>query len=108
MKMKKNWNSGFTWILMTLLLIAPSASKGQSEKAFIRKYLTELPTFPVSNTLQKYRMTAVYTNRDLYGNFTGKTKISGDYTRGFKDGSVTWNNVIISTSNNYSAPFPAG
>jgi len=36
-------------------------------------------------------MTAVYTNRDLYGNFTGKTKVIGDYTSGFENGSVSWN-----------------
>ena len=39
-------------------------------------------------SLQKYRMTAVYTNRDLYGNFTGKTKITGDYTMGLENGNV--------------------
>jgi hypothetical protein len=53
-------------------------------------------------------MTGVYTNRDLYGNFTSKTKVTGDYTRGFPGDSVTWNNIYISGSNNFSEPFPAG
>ena len=106
--MKKNWKSGFAGILMTLLMFAPSVSMGQSEKAFIKKYLSELPSVPVSNALQKYRMTALYTNRDLYGNFTGKTKVTGDYTRGLPGDSVTWNNIFISGSNNFSEPFPAG
>lgn len=108
MKMKKNWKSGFAGILMTLLIIAPSVSKGQSERAFIKKYLSELPSVQVSNSLQKYRMTAVYTNRDLYGNFTGKTKVSGEYTRGLENGFVTWNNIFISGSNSFSEPFPEG
>jgi hypothetical protein len=53
-------------------------------------------------------MIAVYTNRDLYGKFTGKTMVSGDYTRGLPGDSVKWNNVYISASNNFSDPFPVG
>jgi hypothetical protein len=108
MKMKKNWKSGFAGILMTLLLIIPSVSKGQNEKAFIKKYLTTLPHNPVSQTLQKYRMTAIYTNRDLYGTFTGKTKISGDYTRGLENSQVKWNNALIAGSNSFADAFPEG
>jgi hypothetical protein len=106
--MKKNWKAGFTGLLITLLIFTPSVSKGQSEKAFIKKYLNELPSVTVIKSIQKYRMTAVYTNRDLYGNFTGKTKVSGDYTWGLENGFVTWNNIYISGSNNFSEPFPAG
>jgi hypothetical protein len=106
--MKKNLNSGFAGILMSLLIIAPSVSNGQSEKAVIKKYLSELPSVPISNKLQKYRMTAVYTNSDIYGNFTDKTKISGDYTRGFDNGNVMWNNVSIANSNKADEPFKEG
>ena len=93
---------------MVLLILIPSIVKGQSEKAFVKKYLSEMPKIRMSKTLQKYRMTAVYTNRDLYGNFTGKTLITGDYTRGLPGDSVTWNNVNISNSGNFSQPFPEG
>lgn len=106
--MKKKLNSGLAGLLVSLLIIVPSVSYGQGEKAVIKKYLKELTTVPVSNTLQKYRMTAVYTNRDLYGAFTGKTKVTGDYTRGLENGFVIWNNIYISGSNNFSEPFPAG
>lgn len=106
--MKKKLNSGFAGFLMSLLIIVPSVSNGQSEKAVVKKYLRELPSVPVSNTLQKYRMTAVYTNRDLYGNFTGKQKVTGDYTRGLENGFVTWNNVYISGSQSFEEPFPQG
>lgn len=106
--MRKKMHSGLAGLLVSLLIIVPSVSNGQSEKAVIEKYLRDLTTVPVSNSMQKYRMTAVYTNRDLYGNFTGKTKITGDYTRGLEDGFVTWNNIYISGSNNFTEPFPAG
>lgn len=106
--MKKKLNSGLAGLLVSLLIIVPSVSNGQSEKAVIKKYLRELTIVPVSNTLQKYRMTAVYTNRDLYGTFIGKTKVTGDYTRGLENGFVSWNNIYISGSNNFSEPFPEG
>lgn len=106
--MKKNLNSGFAGFLMSLLFFAPFVANGQSEKAVIKKYLTELPDVSVSKALQKYRMTAVYTNRDLYGNFTGKTKVIGDYTRGLSGDSVAWNNVYFSMSQSFEEPFPQG
>ena len=106
--MKKSLNPGLTGILLSLLLLMPATTRGQSEKAVIKKYLKELTNVPVNNKLQKYRMTAVYTNRDLYGNFTGKTKITGDYTRGLENGFVSWNDVFISGSNSFSEPFAKG
>ena len=106
--MKKNLNSGFAEFLIILLIIIPSISNGQSEKSVIKKYLMELPKVPLRNSVQKYRMTAVYTNRDLYGNFTGKTKVTGNYTRGLPGDSVSWNNVYISGSQSFEEPFPQG
>jgi hypothetical protein len=106
--MKSQCNSGLAVIMISLLIIVPSLSRGQGEKAFIKKYMTGLPSIQVSKALQKYRMTAVYTNRDLYGNFTGKTKVSGEYTRGLENGFVRWNNILISGSNSLSDQFPEG
>ena len=76
----------------------------------IGKYLEVLPitSGKVGNDLLKYRMTAVYTNRDLYGNFMHKQKVSGEYTRGLENGFVSWNNVYLSGSDNFSEPFPEG
>ncbi len=106
--MKKISNSGLTGLFLSLFLMLASALHGQSEKAAINKYLGELPDVPVNNQLQKYRMTAVYTNRDLYGNFTGKTKVTGDYTMGLENGNVVWNNVLFSVSDKFDEPFPLG
>lgn len=106
--MKAKLKSGCTGLLISLLIMAPSVAKGQSEKAFTKKYLGELPKVQLSNTLQKFRMTAVYTNRDLYGNFTGKIKVSGDYTRGLQGDSVAWNNVYIAHAGIEDQPFDGG
>lgn len=106
--MKTKLNSGLAGLLISLLIILPAVSNGQDDKAVIKKYLTGLTAVPVTNTPQKYLMTAVYTNRDLYGTFTGKTKVSGEYTRGLEHGSVRWSNVFVAASNDFKAPFPAG
>jgi hypothetical protein len=106
--MKKMLNSGYALLMLSLLIIISATANGQSEKAVTKKFLSNLPKVGMIKMLQKYRMTAVYTNRDLYGNFTGKTMVSGDYTRGLPGDSSMWNNVYISTSNNYADPFPSG
>jgi hypothetical protein len=106
--MKKNFKTGFAALFSTLLISLSFFANAQSEKSVIKKYLTKLPSVAVNTSLQKYRMTAVYINRDLYGNFTGKTKVVGDYTHGLANGEVAWNNVYISASNNFSEPFPEG
>jgi hypothetical protein len=103
--MKKKLNSGCAGILISLLLIIPSIANGQSERAVVKKYLTELPKVKMGKSLQKYRMTAVYTNRDLYGNFTGKLKIYGDYTKGLPGDSAACNNVYIAHSSKEDQPF---
>jgi hypothetical protein len=106
--MKTNRNSIAAVLILSLLVLVPEIINGQSEKAFVKKYLTELPKLNLSNATAKYRMTAVYTNRDLYGKFTGKKKVTGEYTRGLPGDSVIWNNVYISDSQKYEEPFPAG
>jgi len=106
--MKTNLNQVYAGILLSLLFILPVTLKGQGEKAIVKKYLSELPKGHKSKTTLKYRMTAIYINRDLYGNFTGKTRVTGDYTRGLAGDSVMWNEVYFSGSNNFSEPFTKG
>jgi hypothetical protein len=95
-------------LLLILSVSVPSVSNGQKKKASVKEYLQKPPAAMKNNFLLKYRMTAVYTNRDLYGNFMGKIKVSGEYTRGLENGTVIWNNIYISASNNFADPFPAG
>lgn len=106
--MKTKLNSILAGLIFTLLVFIPSAVKGQSEKAFVNKYLTKLPSVNLSKAITRYRMTAVYTNRDLYGKFTGKKKVTGEYTRGLPGDSVVWNNAYISDSQKFEESFPAG
>jgi hypothetical protein len=104
--MKSKLKSEMAGLLISLLMAAPSVSNGQNVEVLIKKYLTELPSVKISNSLQKYRMTALYVNRDLYGNFISKTKVCGDYTKGLENGTVKWNNVEIAGSKDFSGPFP--
>ena len=106
--MKTSIASYYSGLLICLFLISHSASNGQSEKSVGKKYLSELPKIQLSKTSQKYRMTAVYTNMDLYGKFSGKIRVMGDYTRGLDNGMAMWNNVSISNSGNADEPFEEG
>lgn len=106
--MKKRFISLIAGIIVLTLGITNNVCSGQSENSVIRKYLGSLPSAPVSKKTHRFIMTAVYTNRDLYGNFTGKTRVSGDYTRRFNGDSCKWNNVFISSSNSFSGAFPEG
>jgi hypothetical protein len=106
--MKTKINSAIAGLLTGLFILTAALANGQSEKAVAKKFLSRLPDIQRQKSIQKYRMTAVYTNRDLYGKFTGKTFVSGDYTCGLPGDSSMWNNVFISASNNFTEPFPAG
>jgi hypothetical protein len=106
--MKKKLNPVLAGLLITMLIMLPSIANGQNDKAVAKKYLMELPRGPKNNSLQKYRMTAVYTNRDLYGKFTDKTMVTGDYTRGLPGDSSMWENVYVSASKDFSGAFPEG
>jgi len=106
--MKTTKNLIAAGLLTSLLVFMPFVLQGQSEKAFTGKYLSELPEIDLSSAPTRYRMTAVYTNRDLYGKFTGKLKVVGDYMRGLPGDSVIWNNTFISSSQKYEEPFPQG
>lgn len=108
--MEKKLISLMAGVLIIAGTLIPVTGSGQNQKAIAKKYLTVLPAGKPENngTIQKYRMTAVYINRDQYGKFTGKLKVTGDYSRGFKDDSVTWNNVFISNSDSFSDSFPEG
>jgi hypothetical protein len=106
--MKKNFMMFMTAVIILSGIISDPACYGQDQKEFTRKYLTALPSGKPESILQKYRMTAVYINRDLYGKFLTKTKVTGDYTRGLNDSLVEWNNVLIANSGDFNGQFPEG
>ena len=95
-------------LIIILLFVMPSVMNAQNEKAFIKKYLKSIPAVKINSDPTRYRMTAIYTNRDLYGKFIDKKKISGEYTKGLENGFAAWNNVYIASSSDFSEPFSAG
>jgi len=106
--MKNNLFPVLAGALILSGMLIPALCYGQDKEAVIENYLTSLPGGKPENILSKYRMTAVYTNRDLYGKFMNKMQVTGDYTRGFEDGHMVWNNVFISNSASFTDPFTEG
>ena len=108
--MGKKLISAIAGILICSGILIPVVCYSQNQKSVTRKYLTTLPSGRPDNDgiLMKYRMTAVYTNLDLYGNFSSKTLVRGDYAKGSKNNSVSWNNVFIAGSGNRTEPFNEG
>jgi len=91
-----------------MLLLMPFTLNAQSDKAIIKKHLQRLPQLQLISTPQKYFMTAVYINADIFGNFRDKTRVTGEYTCGLPGDSAVWNNVTISASNNETEDFSQG
>jgi hypothetical protein len=93
-------------VLMASLMIFSGSLYSQKINR-IKTYLKSLPKNLnlEEKTPQKYLMTAEYFNKDIYGNFGSKVKVTGVYTRGLKDKYARWNNAFISKANNYSEPY---
>ena len=94
-------------LIITGLILISSSLFGQ-KKMSIEKYLESLPQNLklVEQTPQKYLMTTEYFNKDIYGNFANRVKVTGEYTRRLKDEHVRWNNVFIAHSNNQTGAYP--
>ncbi len=107
--MRKNITAIAKGLMIISVLTSSDFCSGQISGK-IEKYFKKLPYGEPENdgSPQTYRMTAIYTNRDLYGNFTGKTKVSGDYRRGPENGYVSWNNVYIAHSDKLNGMFAEG
>ena len=97
-------------IVMAALFVIQSYACGQTIKS-AENYLKELPHHLKLNyhgNYQKYKMTAVYINKDLSGNFMNKTGVTGEYTCGLEGGRVKWNNVYLANSDSLKKAFPKG
>jgi len=90
-----------TLVYMLLIFLVSKVHSTVAQQDVVAKYLIVLPKGLKLKELspQKYTITADYFNGDIFGNFMNKTRVSGDYTRGFKDGTVKWNNVKIANGN---------
>lgn len=88
-----------------LLLSAPLLLNGQGEKTVIKKYLRNLPELQAVTNQQKYLMTAIYINSDIFGNFRDKTRITGEYSCGLPGDTAVWNKVTIAASSSEKSDF---
>ncbi len=103
--MKKHLKTSLGLLIISLFIGTPILTMAQSDQAFIDEYLTKISGKSTDSSIQSYRMTAIYTNRDLYGEFIDKTNITGDYTRGLAGGNVKWNDAYVSVSKDFNEPF---
>jgi hypothetical protein len=97
-------------ILSTVGLIIFPGCMFSQETIKIENYLESLPKNLelVEETPQKYLMVIDNRNYDFYGNFGSKNRVTGEYTRGLKNGFVKWNNVRIASSQNLDETFAEG
>jgi hypothetical protein len=92
---------------MLIIFMVANAHFTVAQQDISVKYLNALPKDLKlkEQSAQKYRLTCDYFNGDIFGNFLNKTRVTGDYTRGFRDGTVKWNNVKIENGNTREGPF---
>ena len=92
---------------MLIVFMFANAQFTIAQQEILTKYLTVLPKDLKlkEQSPQKYRITTDYFNGDIFGNFMNKTRVTGDYTRGFKDGTVKWNKVNMANGNTREGSF---
>lgn len=92
---------------MVVIFIVANAHFTLAQQEVLTKYLNVLPKDLKlkEQSALKYRITADYFNGDIFGNFMNKTRVTGEYTRGFKDGTVKWNKVKIANGNTREGSF---
>ena len=100
------------WILVVLLAIMFCwlEAFGQVDDRDLKNYLKKFPGNIVfrEDILQRYHVVTDYFNKDIYGKFMNKMRVSGDYTRGMEGGQVKWNNVYVAYANQLEESFPQG
>jgi hypothetical protein len=90
-----------------IIFMVTNATFTAAQQDILAKYLNVLPKELKlkEQSPQKYRITADYFNGDIFGNFINKTRVTGDYTRGFNDGTVKWNKVKIANGDTRQGSF---
>ena len=72
-------------------------------------YPAQLPQASFDNRAEhQYRVVTDYLSYDIYGTFSSKLRISGDYTSGLDKGKLRWNNVHRVRIYDEKAEFPYG
>jgi hypothetical protein len=98
-----------TTIVITVSLIVNSGSLFSQKSIKVKNFPESLPKIELEEkTPQKYLLLIDNQNFDIYGNPGSKSRITAEYTRGFKNDSVKWNNVRIAQSRNFNETFTEG
>jgi hypothetical protein len=106
------FNGTIRWILVVLsvIMFCWLEVSGQPTHQDLKNYLEGFPDNLVlrEDVSQRYHIVTDYFNKDIYGNFMNKMRVSGDYTRGLEGGKVKWNNVYVANANQLDQSFPQG
>jgi hypothetical protein len=99
----------FIFIILTGFFVLPDCYSQIKQKS-VYEHLKQLPhDLTIDNNFQRiYLMTAEYYNRDIYGSFMNKVRVTGEYTRGLGNLFVEWNNCYIAFSDSLKKDFPTG
>ena len=105
-----NYSSTIRWTIVFLFWVNLFSQHSMAQDAGIEQYLKGLPNDLELNedVPQRYHIVTDYFNKDIFGNFMNKMRVTGDYTRGLDNGIVKWNNVFIASSDGLEKPFPEG
>ncbi|HEX4065202.1 MAG TPA: hypothetical protein VHZ09_04195 [Acidobacteriaceae bacterium] len=70
---------------------------------------TDLASIPALKDagLRTYHFTVEYNDANSVGQIVRRQRVTGDYTRGFPNNEVAWNNVAIADADGPAAPFAA-
>ena len=98
-----------TRLIITSLVLL-SVGKTVLGQVVDKEILNHLPkTIEIDKSKpQSYTMTTDYYDYDLQANFLRKARVIGDFTCYLSGDSVKWNNVFISQTSDFDAPFPKG
>jgi len=105
-----NYSSTIRLTIVFLFWANLFSQHSMAQDAGIEQYLKGLPNDLELNedVPQRYHIVTDYFNKDIFGNFMNKMRVTGDYTRGLDNGIVKWNNVFIASSDGLEKPFPEG
>jgi len=98
-----------TRLIITSLVLL-SVGKTIFGQVVDKEILNQLPrNIEIDKSKPKsYTMTTDYYDYDLQANFIRKSRVIGNLTCYLKGDTVKWNNVFISQTSDFDAPFPKG
>ena len=101
-EINNNWYSKRRFIIGTIIFCLLMSIRGMAQNSSVcEDYLSNgLPrNMSVNDEIpQRYKIITDYFNKDIFGNFFNKFRVSGIYTRGLEDDQVIWSDVNVAQS----------